>query len=114
MSYAYPLSFVVVSRSRFDALSPDMRAAIQTAAAETERLEWEALPERVKANYAAMERAGVDVHESVGVALRLAMRAAGAARTANWFEQAPSDARALLVRSSREDVSDPCGKSIAR
>ncbi|CAG4918329.1 Solute-binding protein [Paraburkholderia gardini] len=114
VSYAYPLSFVVVSRSRFNALSPEIRAAVQKAATETERLEWKALPERVKANYAAMVRAGIDVHESVGAALRLAMHAAGAARTTSWLEQAPSDARALLVRSSREDAEDSCGTSIAR
>ncbi len=91
--YAYPVSFVVMNQSRYEALPENLRHELDEAAADAEQQQWRFLPERIRANQAQMQRAGVAVNPSIDVALIVRLREAGETRMRDW-----------LSRVSREDA----------
>ncbi|MDR6503839.1 TRAP-type C4-dicarboxylate transport system substrate-binding protein [Burkholderia ambifaria] len=81
LRYAYPVSFLVVSKRFLDNLAVPQRAAVFQAGVEAERLAWERLPERVHRNYRSMSTWGVTVHDPAPKSLIAAVERAAKADT---------------------------------
>ncbi|PTB16998.1 C4-dicarboxylate ABC transporter substrate-binding protein [Trinickia symbiotica] len=94
--YAFPVSFVVVSQSRYEALPKKHRSQLDEAAADAEREQWTSLPARIRANYAQMQQAGVVVNTSIDAGLSVRLRKAGEARVEKWLSRAPPEEAGIM------------------
>lgn len=76
IQYAWPVSFLVASKSFFRGLSAQQRSAIYDAGARTEQLAWNRLAERIRKNYEQMRVEGVAVQEPAPTAITDALHRA--------------------------------------
>jgi len=83
INYAVPLSLATLNAGLYTALSPELRAAVDRAAAATEIRQWQLLETRLAENYARMAANGVTITKADAVA---------------------SDLRALLARSASDAI----------
>ncbi|SKA24312.1 TRAP-type C4-dicarboxylate transport system, substrate-binding protein [Enhydrobacter aerosaccus] len=98
IGYAMPLSFATVGQSRYDQLSPDLRAAVDAAAAATQIEQWHRLDKRVEENLARLRANNVTITspEKITPALRTLLAQAASGAIADWKKQAGPDAAKLL------------------
>ncbi|MGF6641601.1 TRAP transporter substrate-binding protein DctP [Paraburkholderia sp. MM6662-R1] len=89
--YAFPVSFVVMSQSRYEALPEKLRPKLDAAANEVESQQWTSLPARIRANDVQMQHAGVRVNTSIDNALDVRLREAGQARVYDWLSRVPPE-----------------------
>ncbi len=83
IGYALPLSFTTVNDADYQALAPALRQAVDTAAGQTQAVQWHRLGDRTAANQAAMLAHGMSVAEA-GPGLMLALHTAARATVAAW------------------------------
>ena len=99
INYAVPLSLATLNERVHAALPPDLRAAVDRAAAATETRQWQLLETRLAENYARMTANGVIITrvDALSADLRaLLARSAGEAIEA-WKVQVGPDAAKLLA-----------------
>lgn len=96
ITYAVPLSVAFVSSAAYEALAPDLRGAVDRAAAETEARGWAAMTTRLDANYARMRQNGVTIRSDPDPAMMGTLKGAAAQVVKAWAERTGPDGRALL------------------
>ncbi len=98
IGYAMPLSFATLGQVRYDALSPDLRGAVDRAAVATQAEQWRRLDKRVDENHARLRANNVTVTpaERIAPALRSMLAEAASSAVADWKRQAGPDATKLL------------------
>jgi hypothetical protein len=73
------------------------------------------LPERIRANYARMQHAGVVVSTSVDEPLEARLREAGRAQVGEWLSRVPADYANIIKALQKTDTSsaeDSCSTSL--
>ena len=95
LNYAIPLSFAVVSLPLYEGLPPDLRRAVDEAAAETEARQWAAIETRLGENYRRMRENGVTIRTQIDPAIVAALKQAAANAVADWRAKAGSAASLL-------------------
>jgi len=98
INYAMPVSLVTLNLDAWKALPPELQAAVETAAAETEAGQWQLIRTRLEANYATMRANGVTIATTVTRELRSGLSLAIDAPLARWREQAGDEGRAVIDR----------------
>ena len=98
IDYAIPLSFTTVSLERWEALDPEVRAAVEEAGRRTEERQWKALDDRLEKNYARMREHGMTIDTAVSPALAARLRAEGAIAMRDWAARVGPEAREILER----------------
>jgi TRAP-type C4-dicarboxylate transport system substrate-binding protein len=98
MNYALPLSFTTVNLERWNALDAETRRGVQTAAADTEARQWQALEGRLARNYARMRENGMTIATEISPGLRERLREAAQDSVREWAAKAGPAGRALLER----------------
>ena len=88
IGYALPLSVAMVGEKGYDALSPDLRRAVDDAAAGTEAALWTALTTRLQANYARMRENGVTIDGLPSPQIIDALKASAASAQSAWCQRA--------------------------
>ena len=101
VDYAFPLSFAVATQGAHEALAPDLRAAVDAAAAATEAQLWDLVETRLRENYTRMRENGVEIVAPAPAALGEALRQAAAPTLAAWRAAVPAGAAVLDVLSPR-------------
>jgi TRAP-type C4-dicarboxylate transport system substrate-binding protein len=96
--YALPLSFATVNLDRWNALDAETRGGVETAAADTEARQWQALDGRLARNYARMRDNGMTIATGISPQLRERLREAAQATVEEWAARAGPQGRALLER----------------
>ncbi|WP_408360388.1 TRAP transporter substrate-binding protein DctP [Paraburkholderia sediminicola] len=96
--YAFPVSFVVMSQARYEALPERLMHALDKAVAVVQQEQWAALPARVEQNYAEMRRAGVTVNTSIDNTLHERLYEVGQARLNDWLSRVPPDESDIITR----------------
>ncbi|WP_341897443.1 TRAP transporter substrate-binding protein [Ferrovibrio terrae] len=98
INYAVPLSLSAVNEAAYQALPPDLRAAVDRAAAATEVSQWRLLESRLAENYARMKANGVTITGSgqLSADLRALLAKSAGAAIAAWKTEAGTAAAALL------------------
>ena len=89
--YAFPVSFVVMSQARYEALPEHLRHELDRAVTEVQQEQWAALPARIEENYAEMRRAGVTLNTSIDDTLHERLLEVGQARVNDWLSRVSSD-----------------------
>ncbi len=84
ITYSLPLSVASVNQTIYDALSPDLREAIDTAGRQTEMALWLALSTRLQENYQRMRENGVSIDLSPAAAVVAALQSGAAAAQRAW------------------------------
>ncbi len=84
ISYAVPLSVATVGTRAYEALDPDLRRAVDEAAAETEARQWSAVATRLDENYARMRENGVTIRTAIDPAVTTALKAAATDAVSEW------------------------------
>lgn len=102
INYAIPISIAFVRKDAFDALSGDLQAAVDAAAAETEKSQIELLANRTAENYARMRANGVSIDEPPPTAIIAALKKAGSGPIAAWQAKVPAEASAILDWANRQ------------
>ena len=97
IGYAIPLSFAIVSTKAYEALPPDLRRAVDVAAAATEMRQWQAVPTRLDENYARMRQNGVAIRQNVDPAIVAVLRDGARNAIAEWRQGADPETAALLA-----------------
>jgi TRAP-type C4-dicarboxylate transport system substrate-binding protein len=97
IGYAMPVSLTVADPARLASLTPEGRAALETAALRTEQDLWTLLETREAANQARMRQNGV-VIAAAAPALTAALRQAGGSTVTAWEAQAGAAGAAVLAR----------------
>lgn len=103
IGYAVPLSFATLRSDLYEALTPDLRASVERAAAETETKLWALLETRVETNYARMATNGVGIAKAQAVTPELrALLARSAAQAIDaWKRNAGPEAAGILAAAGR-------------
>jgi TRAP-type C4-dicarboxylate transport system substrate-binding protein len=103
IGYAVPLSFTTLRGELYDGLSPDLRAAVDRAAAQTEAQLWTLLETRGDANYARMANNGVIITkaQSISPELRALLAQSGARSVESWKREAGAEASTILATIGR-------------
>lgn len=114
LRYAYPVSFLVVSKHFLDGLSASQRFAVFQSGAEAERLAWDRLPERVHRNYRSMSAWGVAVHDPAPKPLIAAVESAAKADTSIAIENDYETAQMLSQFHSCSVSRRACDRQIDR
>ncbi|QIE30271.1 Bacterial extracellular solute-binding protein, family 7 (plasmid) [Caballeronia sp. SBC2] len=99
--YAFPVSFVVMSQARYEALPEYLRFDLDKAVAEVQEKQWAALPARIEQNYAEMRRSGVAVNISIDGTLRERLNEVGQARLDDWISRVPPSEAGFITRFRR-------------
>jgi TRAP-type C4-dicarboxylate transport system substrate-binding protein len=102
INYAIPISIAFIRQDAFDALPADQQAAVDAAAAETEKSQIELLVNRTAENYARMRANGVSIDEPVSPAIIAALRKAGGGPIAAWQARGSPEATAILEWANRQ------------
>ncbi len=102
INYAVPISVAFVRLDAFAALPKDVQGQVMTAAAETEKSQFELLGHRTVENYARMRSNGVSIAETVPVPVITALRQGAAAPIAAWKTKVPAEAAALVDWAIRQ------------
>jgi TRAP-type transport system periplasmic protein len=84
ITYSLPLSIASVNQAAYDGLSPDVRAAVDTASRQTEGELWIALSTRLEENYQRMRQNGVAIDTSPEPQIVEALRTGAAAAQRAW------------------------------
>ena len=95
VNYAFPLSFATVNAAAYQALTPDLRAAVDAAATATEEAQWAAMGTRVADNYARMRDNGVTIETTVPADLQRVLAEAADGVVEAWKRDAPAAAEVL-------------------
>ncbi|MCP1175860.1 TRAP transporter substrate-binding protein [Ralstonia sp. 21YRMH01-3] len=98
INYAVPLSFATVSTKAYEALTPELRLAVDEAAKMTERHQWGRLQTRLVENKRRMQEHQVAVVDIPPSEIRDVLRAAAAPAVAEWKLKAGPVAAAMLDR----------------
>lgn len=98
IGYAVPLSFATLSAGLYDALSAELKGAVDRAAAATQTQAWASLAKRLSDNYARMKTNGVTITPAaqVGADLRALLAKSAASAVESWKQAAGPEAAALL------------------
>jgi len=96
INYSVPISVAFVRLEAFAALPKDVQDQVMTAAAETERSQFELLENRNAENYARMRSNGVSIAETVPAPVMAALRQGAAAPIATWKTKVPAEAAAIV------------------
>jgi TRAP-type transport system periplasmic protein len=84
ITYSLPLSVASVNQTIYDALSPDLREAVDAAGRQTEMELWLALSGRLQENYQRMRENGVTIDSSPAAAVVAALQSGAAAAQRAW------------------------------
>jgi TRAP-type C4-dicarboxylate transport system substrate-binding protein len=84
ITYSLPLSVASVNKAAYDGLSPEQRAAVDTACRETEAELWIALKTRLEENYSRMRQNGVTIDSNPAQAIIEALRSGAATAQQAW------------------------------
>jgi TRAP-type C4-dicarboxylate transport system substrate-binding protein len=84
ITYSLPLSVASVNQTVYDALSPDLREAVDAAGRQTEMELWLALSGRLQENYQRMRENGVTIDSSPAAAVVAALQSGAAAAQRAW------------------------------
>ena len=84
ITYSLPLSIASVNQAAYDGLSPDTRAAVDTASRQTESELWLALSTRLAENYQRMRQNGVTIDSNPAPSIVEALRTGAAAAQRAW------------------------------
>ena len=103
--YAFPVSFVVMSQARYEALPGHLRQEVDRAGGQVQQELWAALPERVEQNYAEMRRTGVAVNTTIDDALQERLHEVGQARVNEWLSRVPPDDADIISRFRMPETS---------
>ena len=87
INYALPLSMVHMNLDEYNALSDDLKQAVDEAAAATEKFNWDGLVNRRKNNYATMQENGVTVVTDVSPEYLAFLAKAGEVALNDWLEK---------------------------
>jgi TRAP-type C4-dicarboxylate transport system substrate-binding protein len=87
ITYSMPLSVASVNQALYDALSPELREAVDTAGRQTETELWSALSTRLQENYQRMRENGVTIDSSPAPAVAAALQSAAAAAQHAWCDR---------------------------
>ena len=87
ITYSMPLSVASVNQAVFDALSPELREAVDRAGRQTETELWLALSTRLQENYQRMRENGVTIDSSPAPAVLAALQSAAAAAQHAWCDR---------------------------
>jgi TRAP-type C4-dicarboxylate transport system substrate-binding protein len=96
ITYSLPLSVATVNQSVYDALSPELKTAVDAAGAQTEAALWEALSVRLAANYKAMVEYGVTIDTSPPPAVVAALQPGAVAAQRAWCTRAGAVCNQIL------------------
>ena len=99
LNYTIPLSFAVVSLPLYEGLLPDLRRAVDEAAAETEARQWSAIETRLGENYRRMRENGVTIRTQVDPAIVAALKESAAKAVADWRAKVGPAASLLDARA---------------
>jgi len=84
INYAMPVSVATMNLDAYKALDPAARAAIDAAAAETEKAQWKRIETRLKENYDTMRKNGVTIDTTVPAEVKQALTRASSGSVAEW------------------------------
>jgi TRAP-type transport system periplasmic protein len=84
ITYSLPLSVASVNQAIYDALTPDLREAVDTASRQTEIELWLALSTRLQENYQRMRQNGVTIDSSPAPAVVATLQSGAAAAQQVW------------------------------
>lgn len=87
INYAMPLSMVHINLDVYNALSDDLKKAVDEAAAATEKFNWDALVDRRKNNYKTMSENGVTVVTGVSKDYLDFLTKSGQVALNDWLEK---------------------------
>lgn len=96
VQYAFPVSFLVMSESRFKALPAQRQQQLMVAARDVQVEEWRALPQRTATNYAHMRNNGVSIEDPISPDLRDTLQKEGQARAREWLGRVGAAGRLIL------------------
>jgi len=96
INYAIPISVAFVRLDAFNALPKDVRDQVMTAAAETEKSQFELLENRTVENYARMRQNGMTIAETVPAPVIAALWQGAGATIAAWKAKVPAEAAAIV------------------
>lgn len=102
VNYAMPISIATVNLAAYEALPPDLRQVVDTAAQETEQRQWAAIRTRLDENYARMRANKVAIRSEVPADVAQALAKAGRGAVEEWRGRAGPDGAALLERYERK------------
>ncbi|RKE23890.1 TRAP-type C4-dicarboxylate transport system substrate-binding protein [Paraburkholderia sp. BL23I1N1] len=94
--YAFPVSFLVMSESRFKALSTQRQQQLTAAAHDVQTAEWQAILQRIAINYTHMRNNGVAIEDPISTDLRAKLQNEGRARAREWLGRAGSAGQAIF------------------
>lgn len=98
ITYALPLSVAIVNAKAYEALSDDLRKAVDAAAAETEARQWTVIRTRLEENYATMRANGVAIESRVAPEVKEALARAGETVVRDWLAKVGPEGQAMLAR----------------
>jgi TRAP-type C4-dicarboxylate transport system substrate-binding protein len=84
ITYSLPISVASVNQAAYDALPPDLRAAVDAAGRQTETELWLALSTRLQQNFETMRQNGVTIDTSPEPAILAALRSGAATAQTAW------------------------------
>ncbi len=87
-TYSLPLSVASLSEAAYGALSPELRAAVDSAASETQAELWQALQGRLDDNYKHMRENGVTIDANPPAEVMETLKAAAVPVQQAWCAQA--------------------------
>ncbi len=96
INYALPLSFATINLAAYNALTPDLRAVIDKAAAETEARQWQAINTRLAENYSRMRANQVIITSPAPPEVMAALKAAASPAIDKWAAEAGPEGQAVL------------------
>jgi len=102
INYAVPISLAFVRLDVFNALPKAVQDQVMTAAAETEKGQFELLANRTADNYAQMRANGVSIAETVPAPVIAALRQGAVAPIAAWKAKVPVEAAAIVDWAMRQ------------
>ena len=98
IGYASPLSFATLNEAQYQALSPELRGAVDKAAGETQETLWKLLETRLSANYTRMGANGMTIArgDAISPELRQLLARSAADAVEAWKKEAGPTAAALV------------------
>lgn len=96
INYAMPLNMVHINLDVFNGLSPELQQAVLDAAEATSERNWQAVLQRVEANYAEMRQNGVTVVTGVPDDYLAALNEAGREALDDWLAKTGDKGRTII------------------
>lgn len=94
--YAYLVLFLVISKSRFNALPVRQPQQVTTAVHAVQSAVWHALPQCIAVNYARVRNNGVAIEDPISGDLRAELQSEGQARAREWLGRVGPAGQAIL------------------